>query len=526
MDVAKPQAMNEENQTPELECSTVNTPSPRAFSYGGRTCCVPNCNNNSRRKPELSYHRMPKEPKLRKTWIKLLKTKGLCNPDANHYVCSAHFPGGKKTYTNNIPTIFTLDTNLPTKRRNILGVAADSNTNPEPSTSLSYSLANTTCVGTDTKSTEENSAEEISTTNSVVIEETNQRDTNSTSTENINIQAKLQDLQAKYDTLQQKYDNNMAAMQQKLFRLERFVGSDHDFRFYTGFPDYVTFKVFFDYFTPACYHLIYYGSTTTEITSETQKKRGKARSLSPEQELFMVLVRLRCGLLIEDVAHRFDLSPSHVSRINITWITFLSQQLRFLPIWPTRKFVDDNMPECFKRTFPETRVIIDCTEIYIETPSSCRSQSATFSSYKNNNTAKGLLGISPCGFPSFVSHLYAGRTSDKKLTKDCGILSLLEPGDQLMADRGFDIEDDMPEGVTLNIPAFMDKKEQLDKEDEIMTRKIASVRVHVERAISRIKNFRILHQTFSLKSAQQLDEIWTICSYISLFMPPLINETQ
>ena len=95
-----------------------------------------------------------------------------------------------------------------------------------------------------------------------------------------------------------------------------------------------------------------------------------------------------------------------------------------------------------------------------------------------------------------------------------------------MADRGFDIEDDMPEGVTLNIPAFMDKKEQLDKEDEIMTRKIASVRVHVERAISRIKNFRILHQTFSLKSAQQLDEIWTICSYVSLFMPPLINETQ
>ena len=110
-----------------------------------------------------------------------------------------------------------MDTNLPTKRRNILGVAADSNTNPEPSTSLSYSLANTTCVGTDTKSTEENSAEEISTTNSVVIEETNQRDTNSTSTENINIQAKLQDLQAKYDTLQQKYDNNMAACNKNCF---------------------------------------------------------------------------------------------------------------------------------------------------------------------------------------------------------------------------------------------------------------------------------------------------------------------
>ena len=36
----------------------------------------------------------------------------------------------------------------------------------------------------------------------------------------------------------------MAKMQQKLFRLERFIASDHEFRFYTGFPDYATFKVF------------------------------------------------------------------------------------------------------------------------------------------------------------------------------------------------------------------------------------------------------------------------------------------
>ena len=77
---------------------------------------------------------------------------------------------------------------------------------------------------------------------------------------------------------------------------------------------------------------------------------------------------------------------------------------------------------------------------------------------------KGLIGISPSGYPSFVSSLYAGRISDKKITKDCGILDLLEPGDQVMADRGFDIESDLPSGVTLNIPPFLDGKDQLSLE--------------------------------------------------------------
>ena len=161
----------------------------------------------------------------------------------------------------------------------------------------------------------------------------------------------------------------------------------------------------FCYFlSPACNNLIYYGypnGTETVVISKEHKKSGRARTLSPEQELFMVLVRLHCGLLLEDVAHRFNLSLSHVSCI---WVNFLRQQLRILPIWRSRAFVDENMPQCFKSTYPSTRVIIDCTEIFLEMPSSCRSQSATFSTYKHNNTAKGLLGISSAGFPSFVSN--------------------------------------------------------------------------------------------------------------------------
>ena len=50
-------------------------------------------------------------------------------------------------------------------------------------------------------------------------------------------------------------------MQQKRFRLERFIGSDHDFQCYTGVQDYATFKILFDFLTPACNHLLYHGST-------------------------------------------------------------------------------------------------------------------------------------------------------------------------------------------------------------------------------------------------------------------------
>ncbi len=70
--------------------------------------------------------------------------------------------------------------------------------------------------------------------------------------------------------------------------------------------------------------------------------------------------------------------------------------------------------------------------------------------------------------------------SDKKITHDCGMLDLLEEGDQIIADRGFDIADNLPAGVTLNITAFLNGDEQLTVKDEIAIRRIASVRVHVK----------------------------------------------
>ena len=51
------------------------------------------------------------------------------------------------------------------------------------------------------------------------------------------------------------------------------------------------------------------------------------------------------------------------------------------------------MASCFKSLHPETRIILDATEITIETLSTLAKQSISFSSYKQSNTLKGLIGI-------------------------------------------------------------------------------------------------------------------------------------
>ena len=134
------------------------------------------------------------------------------------------------------------------------------------------------------------------------------------------------------------------------------------------------------------------------------------------------------------------------------------------------------MPSQFKAKYPDTRIIIDCTEIYTETPSSLPVQSAVYSHYKHHHTLKGLVGISPSGVVTYmyVSDLYAGSTSDKEITRHCGLLELLEPGDAVMADKGFDIRYElMLIGVRLNIPPFAKKNTQMPARDVVSIRQIA-----------------------------------------------------
>lgn len=56
-----------------------------------------------------------------------------------------------------------------------------------------------------------------------------------------------------------------------------------------------------------------------------------------------------------------------------------------------------------------------------------------------------------------MSDAWPGKTLDRQLTEECGLLELLEPHDSVMADKGFMIADLLEKRLCfLNIPPFRD----------------------------------------------------------------------
>lgn len=193
-------------------------------------------------------------------------------------------------------------------------------------------------------------------------------------------------------------------------------------------------------------------------------------------------------------------------------------------IWPSKAVVQQTMPLDFKEKFPTTRVIIDCTEVFCEMPSSLLLNSELFSSYKNHVTLKGLVGISPSGAITFVSQLYTGSISDREIVVRSGLLSqAFDDGDSVMADKGFQIQDILPLGVTLNIPPFLGGDSQMSAEDVVRTQQIASLRIHVERAINKIKNFRIWQRVVPLSLFGVVNQMWSVYAFMCNVHDPLIS---
>ena len=92
-----------------------------------------------------------------------------------------------------------------------------------------------------------------------------------------------------------------------------------------------------------------------------------------------------------------------------------------------------------------------------------------------------------------------------------------------MADKGFTIEDLLPLGVSLNIPPFLGSSNQMLAQDVVRTQEIASLRIHVERAINKIKNFPIWDGVVPLHQFGVVNQIWAVCAILCNAQPNIIS---
>ena len=78
--------------------------------------------------------------------------------------------------------------------------------------------------------------------------------------------------------------------------------------------------------------------------------------------------------------------------------------------------------------------------------------------------------------------------------------------------------------VKLNTTACTKCKPQLSGEDVTATRKIARVRIHVERAIRRLKVFKVLSSTVPVSSLKLFDGILLVCAALVNLRADLIRD--
>lgn len=110
-----------------------------------------------------------------------------------------------------------------------------------------------------------------------------------------------------------------------------------------------------------------------------------------------------------------------------------------------------------------------------------------------------MTGVSPGGLLTFVSKAYGGRTSDKHIFEESGIINLLEPHiDGVIVDKGFLI-------------------------DEICGRHFIKL---VRPSFQRLRLFQILNTPVAWSLVRHIDNIIIVCSGIVNLQNPLFSEEK
>jgi hypothetical protein len=283
--------------------------------------------------------------------------------------------------------------------------------------------------------------------------------------------------------------------------------------YYTGLESADKLRSVYATLGPAVDHLTYYRTKTVS-------------NISPINQFILMVVRIRQDIDYLPLSYMCGISQFTAQNIFVTWVNFCAKTWSEINVWPVQDLVRYYSPDDFKAKFPMTRVIVDGTEIPIKKPSNPRAQRATFSSYKNRNTAKVVVGSTPGGLISYVSPAYGGSASDRQIIERSGLPQMCDMGDSIMADKGFNVQDLFAANdVTVNIPSFFRKKNRMSGKQVLADRKIASKRVHIERLIGLMKTYKILLSPLPPAETALASQIVSVCVMLCNFRACIVPST-
>ncbi|XP_075470481.1 uncharacterized protein LOC142502819 [Ascaphus truei] len=399
-------------------------------------CCVPFCNSDSRYNVDkkISFHRIPAfhvEPQRHKEWLSRIRREPgpTFKVSACTRVCSKHFvssdfvrtlTGKRNLKPSSVPCIFQWSSNAPVEQQA-----------PPPKRNLGIkknTLQPILPAQVQAQKIKPSLQPELTT--SVLdhcydlppVSETDM----------------LQAAREEIARLQQR----TTALEGNIFFLERFSNDSSLIQFYTGFKDYTTLKDVFLSLKPTEANMPKWRQCQEEGDSSVNTDSvSEEESMPLIDQFFLFLCKVRQGFFDQDLAVRFNISQSRVVRMTITWANYLYLVLGEVPLWRSRETGSQDVPDCFKASYPRARVIMHCAEIKVQTATSQDLTSQLYTYYHSQTTFKGLLGIAPHGAVIFISPLYAGCATKRDIAKSSGILELLEPGDLVITDKDFLIQD-------------------------------------------------------------------------------------
>ncbi len=253
---------------------------------------------------------------------------------------------------------------------------------------------------------------------------------------------------------------------------------------------------------------------------------------TPYSAKFILPVRLRVALCLTKLKLNMpytalsvlfgvtDETCSHYFRHTVQVLAVVLQGLIY---FPSKEETLNNIPKCFRK-YVHTRIVLDCAEVPVEKPKCLRERILTYSHYKGRHTLKFLVGVSPAGLIIFLSEMFGGRASDKKIVNESKVLEKCEYGDGVMVDKGFRIETEcLVRNLRLIRPPFVRKNNPLNKAEAVQCVDIAAARVHVERAIKQLRDFDILSDQVPGHLVPYINCVLTVCGAIVNIGPPILS---